>query len=76
MAAHSENAVDKLVKKLQERHEYLVSTMRGRPVKADEIHMNNYPETHRVVDPSEIRIAVDDFATILKEIKLTLGKKK
>jgi hypothetical protein len=38
--------------------------------------MNNYPETHRVVDPSEIRIAVDDFATILKEIKLTLGKKK
>ena len=50
--------------------------MTGRAVQADEIHMHNYPDTHRYVSASNVRIAVDDFATILKEIKTTLGKQK
>lgn len=64
------------MQQLQERHEKLLKAMKGRAVQADEIHMHSYPETHRFVTASDVRIAVDDFATILKEIKGTLGKQR
>lgn len=74
MAIHSENSVNKLTSRLKERYDLLITAMIGRPINPDQAFRTNLPETHRMVAADDVRIAVDDFSTILKEIKATLGK--
>lgn len=74
MAIHSDLLVNKLTGKLKERVESLATAMNGSPLNTDEISRSNFPETYRSVAPDDVRMAVDDFATILKEIRTTLGK--
>ncbi|WP_026600520.1 hypothetical protein [Methylomonas sp. 11b] len=76
MAIHSENTVKKLKARLKERYDLLITAMDGRTINPDEAFRTALPETHRVVAPDDVRIAVDDFSTILKEIKATLGKER
>ncbi|WP_439864316.1 hypothetical protein [Pseudomonas antarctica] len=71
MAIHSKKEVEELVHRFAERYEALVEIMRGK-------------ETEKLtasgiipglsVKPADIRFAVDDVATALKEIKARLGK--
>jgi hypothetical protein len=75
MASHSQALIKKLEGKLKERYDNLVSCMGGRPVDETEIRAFNVPNDHRHVSSADVRIAIDDFSTILKEIKATLGKR-
>lgn len=71
MADYSKKDVEQLVERLRERHEKLIEVMLGR-------------ETERLtakgmqpgvtVSGEDIRFAVDDVATALKEIRSRLGK--
>lgn len=74
MSIHSDLLVNKLTSKLKERVELLAAAMNGNPLNADEVSRTNLPDTYRSVAPDDVRMAVDDFATILKEIRTTLGK--
>lgn len=73
MANHSLASIEKLEKQLQERHEKLVAAMRGREVSETDMRTLHFP--HRWVNSSDIRVAVEDFGVILKEIKASLGKR-
>lgn len=71
MAHHSKKEVEKLVSRLIERHDTLVAAMRGR----DEERLTEAGMQSRiVVDAEDIRFAVEDVATALKEIRARLGK--
>ncbi|MRJ36253.1 hypothetical protein [Pseudomonas haemolytica] len=71
MAVHSKKEVEELVHRFAERYEALLEIMRGK-------------ETEKLtasgiipglsVKAADIRFAVDDVATALKEIKSRLGK--
>lgn len=71
MGNHSTTEVARLIERLQERHNKLLDVMKGR-------------ETERVtpiglqpgiaIRAEDIRFAVDDVATALKEIRSRLGK--
>lgn len=71
MAIHSKRDVESLLQRLQERHEALVKIMSGRETP-------KLTATGEVlglsVSAEDIRFAVDDVATALKEIKARLGK--
>lgn len=75
MANHSLALIEKLEKQLQERHEKLVAAMKGQEVSDSEMRTLQYTTPHRWVNNSDIRVAVEDFGVILKEIKATLGKR-
>lgn len=75
MANHSLASIEKLEKQLQERHEKLVAAMRGREVSESEMRVLQYTTPYRWVNSSDIRVAVEDFGVILKEIKASLGKR-
>lgn len=71
MSSHSKREVDGLLQRLQERHEALAKVMRGREIKK----MTATGEVPGlIVRAEDIRFAVDDVATALKEIKSRLGK--
>ncbi|MBC3258066.1 MULTISPECIES: hypothetical protein [Pseudomonas] len=71
MAVHSKKEVEELVHRFAERYEALVKVMRGKETE-------NLTASGIVpglsVKPADIRFAVDDVATALKEIKSRLGK--
>jgi phosphoribosyl-dephospho-CoA transferase len=71
MATHSKKDVESLLQRLQERHEALVEIMRGRETKKLTV-TGEVPGL--LVKAEDIRFAVDDVATALKEIKARLGK--
>ncbi|MBY8945154.1 hypothetical protein AB1462_19635 [Pseudomonas sp. SB113] len=70
MGTHSKKEVERLLQRLQERHEALEKVMRGR----DAIKLSDKEAPGLVVSAEDIRFAVDDVATALKEIKARLGK--
>ncbi|MEX5628991.1 hypothetical protein [Pseudomonas marginalis] len=70
MGNHSKREVDRLLQRLQERHEALEKVMRGR----DATLLTDREAPALVVSAEDIRFAVDDVATALKEIKARLGK--
>jgi uncharacterized coiled-coil DUF342 family protein len=70
MGTHSKKEVERLLQRLQERHEALTKVMRGR----DAIKLSDKEAHGLVVSAEDIRFAVDDVATALKEIKARLGK--
>lgn len=69
MGIHSQKDVERLIARLHERHEKLVQVMQGRDSGLSE--MGN-PKL--LVSAEDIRFAVDDLATALKEIRTRLGK--
>jgi hypothetical protein len=71
MATHSKKDVESLMQRLQSRHEALVEIMRGRETTKLGA-MGEVPGL--IVRAEDIRFAVDDVATALKEIKARLGK--
>ena len=70
MGNHSKREVERLLQRLQERHEALAKVMRGR----DATKLTDREAPGLVVSAKDIRFAVDDVATALKEIKARLGK--
>ena len=71
MATHSKKDVEGLLQRLQERHEVLAKIMRGRETTT----LTAAGEAPGIsVKAEDIRFAVDDVATALKEIKARLGK--
>lgn len=71
MGSHSKREVERLLQRLQERHEALEKVMRGRET-TKVIASGGVPGL--IVSAEDIRFAVDDVATALKEIKARLGK--
>jgi len=49
--------------------------MRGADLSENDLKTFKLYSPHKRINDSSIRVAVDDFTTILKEIKSTLGKK-
>lgn len=72
MAIHSKIEVERLLQRLQERHEALVQIMRGRETTKRDSFGDEVPGLG--VRAEDIRFAVDDVSTALKEIKSRLGK--
>ena len=71
MAYHSKRDVESLMQRLQERHEALVKIMCGR----ESTMLTRTGEVPALsVNAVDIRFAVDDVATALKNIKARLGK--
>lgn len=70
MGNHSKREVERLLQRLQERHEALEKVMRGR----DATLLTAKEAPGLIVSAEDIRFAVDDVATALKEIKARLGK--
>lgn len=70
MGIHSKKDVEGLLQRLQERQAALVEIMRGR--EATPLTPKGVPGL--IVKAEDIRFAVDDVATALKEIKARLGK--
>lgn len=72
MAIHSKIEVERLLQRLQARHDALVEIMRGRETTKRDSFGEDEPGL--VVRAEDIRFAVDDVSTALKEIKSRLGK--
>lgn len=75
MGIHSPFAIKKLEDMLKERLDKLQTAMRGSKVNSEKKLMHNFPDDYRDVDATVVRVAADDFATVLKEIKAVLGKR-
>ncbi len=75
MSIHPFEKIQRLEVQLQERFEKLVKKMQGRDLTEVEAKAYGNPQSLRNVPSEDIRVAADDFATILKEIKATLGKR-
>ena len=71
MATHSKRDIESLMQRLLERHEALVKIMSGRET-TKTTTLGTEPGV--AVKAEDIRFAVDDVATALKEIKAHLGK--
>jgi len=71
MGNHSKKEVERLLQRLQERHEALAKVTCGREASKLTV-VGEVPGL--VVSAEDIRFAVDDVATALKEIKARLGK--
>lgn len=71
MGNHSHREVERLVARLQERYEKLVVVMKGRESRAP-LQEGRTPDLY--VSAEDIRFAVDDLATALKEIRSRMGK--
>ena len=69
MSIYSETNIEKLVEKINERHEHLIKKLRGASLSEHDhkIHDLSYPHTR--VNAQDLRIAIDDFSVILKEVK-------
>lgn len=75
MPCHPKATTEKLHRALQERFDRLVAAMYGSDVSDQDIRMRGLYGSHVRVSSEDVRIGVDDFATILKEIKTSLGKR-
>ena len=75
MPIHPTYAVEKLQKQLQERLDRLLVAMHGKEVTESDLQLRSLRSPHRWVRSDDVRVAVDDFSTILKEIKASLGKR-
>ncbi|WP_143449414.1 hypothetical protein [Iodobacter sp. BJB302] len=78
MSKHNKQYIDQFEKQLRERFEALITTMQGQKWQdpgpcLDEEERAAKPDM-RLINASNIRIQVDDLTTILKEIKISLGK--
>ncbi len=71
MGHHSKREVERLVGRLVERHDTLVKAMRGRE---EERITEGGIQPGVTVNAEDIRFAVEDVATALKEIRSRLGK--
>ncbi len=71
MGNHSKSEVARLIGRLQERHNKLVEVMKGRESAAP-LDEGRTPDLY--VSAEDIRFAVDDLATALKEIRSRMGK--
>ncbi len=74
MGFHSPLETTDLESRLKDRMNRLLHAVRGRELAADEVELHKYPEDHRWVDSRSVRLAVDEFSAILKEVKKALGK--
>ena len=75
MSIHNIEGIQKLEAQLQERFEKLCKQMLGRELNEGEAKRYGNPKALRNVSSEDVRVATDDFATILKEIKATVGKR-
>jgi ribosomal protein S6 len=75
MANHSVGYVNTLEQQLRERFDRLLAAMQGTELDAEDLRMRQLTYPHRRINSGDIRVSVDDFATILKEIKASLGKR-
>ena len=75
MPYHSKAKAEKLHKALQERLDHLVTAMYGTDVSEGDARRGGYHGPQVSVRSDDVRIGVDDFTTILKEIKSSLGKR-
>ncbi|MDQ7987317.1 hypothetical protein QYS36_20440 [Pseudomonas sp. G34] len=71
MGYHTRKEVERLVDRLVERHDVLVKAMNGRE---EERLTENGLQPRITVNAEDIRFAVEDVATALKEIRSRLGK--
>ncbi|MBH3308903.1 hypothetical protein I5P84_05470 [Pseudomonas mosselii] len=72
MAIHPKRTVEELERRLNERCESLLNVMKGF---RDATHTTaTGSEPGRAIKAQDIRFAVDDVSTALKEIKSQLGK--
>lgn len=76
MSSHSKAKIQKLEVALQERLDRLLKAMRGSDIGSEEQRMQGFHGPHASVRSDDVRIAVDDFQTILREIKATLGMRR
>ena len=74
MAIHYSSKVDKFEQQLQARYERLLIAIRGKEEAPSPDPSLPVTSPERRVNASDVRLAVDDFAAILKEVKLTFGK--
>ncbi len=76
MAFHTrKNEVERLARRLTERYEALIKVMEGREGTKLSASGNEVQEMQGLwVRGEDIRFAVDDVSTALKEIKSRLGK--
>ncbi|MFJ7788926.1 hypothetical protein [Pseudomonas sp. NPDC096925] len=73
MGFHQKNSeVERLAKRLTERYEALIAVMQGRETTRPQTGGGNIEGVW--IRGEDIRFAVDDVATALKEIKSRLGK--
>lgn len=75
MAIQYSSVVEKFEQQLQARYDRLLTAIQGRERTAPTDPASPPQLPQRLVNDSDVRVAVDDFATILKEIKATLGKR-
>ena len=75
MPYHSKAKVQKLQHALQERFDQLMAAVAGTEASDNDRRMYELTGPHLIVRSDDVRIAVDDFQTILKEIKASLGKR-
>lgn len=75
MPMHSKQTIEKLQNTLRERLDRLLTAIQGADITSEEERMHELPGPHTKVRSDDVRIAVDDFQTILKEIRATLGKR-
>lgn len=72
MAVHSKEDVERMARRLKERYEALLRVMEG--IRETTHRTATGTEPGLVVRSEDIRYAVDDVATGLREIKSRLGK--
>lgn len=75
MAHHPISHIDKLERQLQERFNTLLTAMRGRDVSDEQARNFNLSAPCRSVVSSDVRVSVDDFKTVLNEVRSSLGKR-
>jgi len=75
MPMHSKHTIQKLQNALQERLDRLLKAVQGTGVTSEEERMHGLHGPHTKIRSDDVRIAVEDFQTILKETKATLGKR-
>jgi len=71
MGKQYKSSINNLSSQLDERMDKLKKAMNGKKLNSD-FNSSDDIESFSFVNPSEVRVAVDDFNTILKEIKREL----
>lgn len=75
MPSHPKSKIQKLQTTLQERFDRLLEVTGGTDLSSEDHRLMGLHGPHAMVRSDDVRIAVDDFQTILKEIKASLGKR-
>lgn len=75
MPSHSKNNIQKLQSTLQERFDRLLEVMQGIDISSEDHLQMGLHGPRANIRSDDVRIAVDDFQTILREIKASLGKR-